>query len=330
MNAYLQGVQYYLPATRVTNEQLIAANPSWNGKDIYTKTGIKTRHHAAENETASDLGFKAANNLIREAGMDAGGIDALLFCTQSPDYPLPTTACLLQERLGLPRTTACFDYNLGCSGFTYGLWLARALIVSESCKNVLLILADTYSKYCEPTDLATASVFGDAGAAAIVTREQSKGIATIGSTVLGTDGRGAENLIVREGGARTPRTPNSSDRCLYMNGPEIFAFALSSVRHAIDRLLTENQLKWEQVDWFLFHQAGKIILDKLRASLRIPADKMPIELEDVGNTVSATIPLLLRRHLDRQCFFPGQTCVLAGFGVGYSWAVTLLTWGNER
>ena len=329
MKAYLQAIQYYLPPKTVTNEQLVAANPTWNSENIFAKTGIRTRHCALESQTASDLGFEAASAVIREARVDVAGIDALLLCTQSPDYPLPTSACLLQERLGLPRTTACFDYNLGCSGFTYGLWLARALVLSGSCRNVLLIMADTYSKYCEPSDLATASIFGDAGAAALVTREKPMGIATIGPTVLGTDGRGAENLIVRAGGARTPREPTHKDQCLYMNGPEIFAFALSSVRHAIGRLLEENQLTWDQVDWFLFHQASKFVLDKLRESMRIPADKMPIALEDVGNTVSATIPLLLRRQLDRQCFIPGQTCVLAGFGVGYSWAMTLLKWGNE-
>ncbi len=290
MTAYLQAVQYHLPSTVVTNEQLVEANPSWKPEDIYAKTGIRTRRYAAKEETAADLGFEAARALLTETGIDAASVDALLFCTQSPDYPLPTTACVLQQRLGLPTTTACFDYNLGCSGFTYGLWLARALILSESCRNVLLVLADTYSKYCAPADLATTSIFGDAGAAALLTSDKARGIARIGPTVLGTDGRGAQNLIVRAGGARTPPNPTPQDRCLFMNGPEIFAFTLTSVRSAIGTLLARTSLTWDQVDWFMFHQANGFMLEKLRSAMKIPESKMPIALEDVGNTVCATIP----------------------------------------
>jgi len=329
MNAYLRSIQFHLPATIRTNEELVAANPGWSAEDIYTKTGIRARRVAAADETAGDLGYAAADRLLEETGMNRNEIDVLLFCTQSADYFLPTTACLLQERLGLPATCGALDYNLGCSGFTYGLWLARSLILSGSASNVLLVVADTYSKYCDLHDLATVTVFGDAGAAALISASADHSIARLGPSVVGTDGRGGNNLIVRSGCARQPQSAAPQDNHLYMNGPEIFSFTLTAVKAGIDQLLDKLGIEWGDVDWYLFHQANRFMLERLGAAMKIPESKLPVDLQDVGNTVGASIPLLMRRMMDQGRFQPGQTCVLAGFGVGYSWAMTGLTWGAE-
>lgn len=322
MNAYLRGVESHLPERILDNAALVAQNPGWDADAIFKKTGIRERRIAAPGETAADLGTIAAERLLARTDVDRDEIDALLFCTQSPDRFLPTTACTIQPRLELGTHCGAFDFNLGCSGFTYGLWVARGLIVSGSARNVLLVTADTYSKFCDPHDLATVTIFGDAGAAALIGRDDAGALAEVGQTVVGTDGRGAENLIVRGGACREP----AGDRSLYMNGPEIFSFTLGSVKAGIARLLEQTGTDWKSVDRYLFHQANRFMLDNLRRTMKIPVEKMPIDLEDTGNTVSASIPLLMTRELERGNLKAGQSCVLAGFGVGYSWAMSALRW----
>jgi 3-oxoacyl-[acyl-carrier-protein] synthase-3 len=327
MSAYLRGIQYCLPEQVRRNEDLAAVHRTWDPAKFYEKTGIRSRRIASVDQTAGDLGYRAAERLLDELSVDRDTIGALIFCTQSPDFFLPTTACLLQERLGLPTHCGAFDYNLGCSGFTYGLWLSRSLILSNAVSNVLLIVADTYSKYCDPDDLTTAPIFGDAGAAALISAAPAGSIGTLGPTVVGTDGRGASNLIVRAGGARLPKSSARGDTYLYMNGPEVFSFTLSAVKVGIQQLLDRLEVGWDEVDLFLFHQANRFLLQRLQAVMKIPDEKLPIDVEDVGNTVSASIPLLIRRGMDRGLFRPGQRCVMAGFGVGYSWAMSAMTWG---
>lgn len=340
MSAYLRAIRYWLPQQCRTNEDLVRLNPTWQADAILAKTGIRSRPVAAEDETAADLGCRAAERLLEETGVERERIDALLFCTQSPDYFLPTTACLLQTRLGLRDTCGAFDFNLGCSGFTYGLWLASALINSQAAENVLLIVADTYSKYCNLHDLATATIFADGAAAALITARESNASAEVGLTVVGTDGRGAEQLIVRAGGARqraqeasAPAGPadvqtGPGGEYLSMNGPEIFTFTLSRVQAAIQQLLQRINLDWHDVDWFLLHQANRFMLEQLRKKMALPPEKVPIDMETLGNTVSATIPILIARCQQRGQFQAGQHCILAGFGVGYSWAVSYLRWLN--
>ena len=293
---------------------------------------------AGPDETAADLGFRAADSLLHETGFDRSQIDALLFCTQSPDYFLPTTACLLQTRLGLSTHCTALDYNLGCSGFVYGVWLARSLILSDSAQNVLLIAGDTLSKYCDRHDATTATIFGDGAAAALITRDPANAVATLGRSILGTDGRGGEHLIVRSGAARRPlagdgsqaqpadRGSNPSDERLFMNGPEIFAFTLSAVQPGIQRLLDALELDWNDIDLFFFHQANRFMLEQLRRQMSIPLEKMPIRLEMCGNTASASIPIILRQCEVEGMLKPGHRCVMAGFGVGFSWAMGFLQW----
>ncbi|MDP1797462.1 MAG: ketoacyl-ACP synthase III [Planctomycetaceae bacterium] len=326
MKAYLHSIATELAARVQSNDELVAGVEGWTADRIRTKTGIAERRIAAPDETAGDLCFRAAEKLIAAGNIDRSTIDALIVCTQSPDYFLPSTACVLQDRLQLPQTVAAFDVTLGCSGYTYGLWLARSLILSESAKNVLLLAGDTYSKYCHPKDLSVASLFGDGATASLITDQAANVWAEIGPSVLGTDGRGAPNLIVKAGASRQPTSEIPSDRYLHMKGAEIASFAVSTVKGVIERLLDKVGLKATDVDGYLFHQANPVFVQRLVSAYKLPPEKVPVGLASIGNTCSATIPMLLEECAQAGRFKPGQKLVLVGFGVGYSWAGTLLEW----
>jgi 3-oxoacyl-[acyl-carrier-protein] synthase III len=336
--AFLRGIQYILPQGRRTNDDLVRANAGWDAESIHRKTGIRSRPVVEQGETAGDLGFRAAVSLLDELEMDRRKIDTLIFCTEAADYLLPATACVLHERLGLAASCGAFDINLGCSGYPYGLWLAKALVDSGSAQNVLLVVADTLAQYCGRHDLTTATIFADGAAASLIAREAHPALASIGPSVVGTDGSGAEFLIVRNGGARHPSRlaiaggdettqGASADDCLYMNGPGVYSFTLTRVPAAVEELLKRVNLELSEIDLFLFHQANRFLLENLALKMNIPRAKMPIDLEEVGNAGSAALPILVRRCLDRGILQPGQRCVLAGFGVGLSWAVTYVQWG---
>jgi 3-oxoacyl-[acyl-carrier-protein] synthase-3 len=325
MKCYLAGIAYDLPDRVVTNAELAAENPGWEPEKLYKKTGIRQRHVVSEGETAADLGTRAAERLLERSDVDRGSVDTLIVGTQSPDHFLPGDSALLQDRLGLPTTCAAFDVTLGCSGYPYGLWLARALIISGSSRNVLLVSADTYSRYCDPHDVTTVTLFGDAAGATLLTGEPRGALAEVGATVLGTDGRGSCNLIVRDGAARSSTRPGSPPR-LFMNGPEVLSFTLDSVKTGIERLLDVAHLDWDQVDLFLMHQANRFLLESLRLKMGIDPERWPIDVEQTGNTVNASIPLLIGRLMERGQLTGPRTSVLAGFGVGYSWAMSLVRW----
>jgi len=329
MNAFLQAIATELPARVQTNDDLAAGVDGWTADRILSRTGVTGRHIAAADETAGDLCCRAAERLFAESRIDRATIDTLIVCTQSPDYFLPSTACVLQDRLGLPLSVAAFDVMLGCSGYTYGLWLARSLVLSESSSNVLLLAGDTYSKYCRPQDLPVASLFGDAGTASVITRSPDSVWAKIGPSVLGTDGRGAANLIVKAGGSRLRTSETASDRYLYMNGAEVTSFAVSTVKAVITSLLDKVGLRWPDVDGFVFHQASPTFVQRLAAAYKLPPEKVALGASDVGNTCSATIPMVLEKCARANRFQPGQTLVLVGFGVGYSWAATLIEWQKD-
>src|SRR5262245_21743732 len=239
IDAYLEGVDYHLPDGRLTNADLARDFPDWEIDKVYEKTGIASRRVAAPDESAADLAVHAARRLLDRLGVRPVDVDFLLFCTQTPDYFLPTTACLLQDRLGLPTSAGALDFNLGCSGFVYGLSLAKGLIETAQATNVLLLTADTYSKFLHPDDRSVRTLFGDAAAATLVQvrTDASVGGAGIGPFVFGTDGQGKDNLIVATGGMRQPVPAPGSSQHLAMNGPEIFTFTLQAVPRAIEELL---------------------------------------------------------------------------------------------
>jgi 3-oxoacyl-[acyl-carrier-protein] synthase-3 len=318
--AAVRTIRCHLPEARLTNEDLAAEFGDWSVEKIFEKTGIVVRGLAAADECASDLGVAAGRKLFAAGAVRAEEIDFLIFCTQSPDYFLPSSACVMQERLGLRTSCGAIDVNQGCSGFVYGLSLAKGLIESGTVSNVLLITGDTYSRYIGRTDRGVRTIFSDGAAAtwigAVETEMEAE---AIGPFVLGTDGRGAEHLIVRGGASRTP--PPAT---LHMNGPEIFTFTLRQVPGLVAQLLDKAALKLDDVDMFVFHQANRFMLEQLRKKIGIPSSKFCVNLEAYGNTVSSTIPMALEIALARGQVRAGQTIMVVGFGVGYSWAGSLL------
>jgi 3-oxoacyl-[acyl-carrier-protein] synthase-3 len=324
--AAIRAIEYALPEAVVTNEDLAAQFPDWTSQSIESKTGITERRIAAGEECSSDLAVTAAKRLFGSGVCSDRDIDFLLLCTQSPDYFLPTTACLVQKRLGLPTTTGALDFNLGCSGFVYGLSLAKGLIESGQSRNVLLITAETYSKFIHPSDRSARTLFGDAAAATLISAGPANA-PLIGPIVLGTDGQGAENLIVRAGGMRCRAAdPDNRAGYLSMNGPEIFNFALAAVPAAVHEVLRRAEKSIGDVDLFVFHQANEYMLDHLRRKLKIEPERFYIALRQYGNTVSCTIPIALKDALSEGRLHTGDLVMLVGFGVGYSWGATLVRW----
>jgi len=333
MTVYLGALACHVPEFREDVAALCRENPEWSADAIVRKTGIRQRSIAEPGETAADLGFSAAQRLFASAGVDRQSIDGLIFNSHSPDYWMPATACLLQQRLGLPTTCAAFDLALGCSGFTYSLWVAKSLVESGARRNVLVISAETFSRFCSRDDLTTVTLFGDGAGAALVTADPAGALAEIGGTILGTDGSGAEHLIVRQGAARevAAREPGASSSAphVWMNGPEVFSFTLGTVRPALQRLAEQEGIAWSEVRYFLLHQASGFMLEKLRAQLGLTAEQCPIDLEETGNTANASLPILLDRMRQRGAFRAGDRLFLAGFGVGLSWAMTHLVWRED-
>lgn len=335
IRAAIRDIASHFPEQRLTNEALAAEMGDWDAEKILAKTGIAERRIAAPDECASDLGVAAARKLFDRGGCGPKDVDFLLFCTQSPDYFLPTTACLIQERLGLPTHCGAIDFNQGCSGFVYGLALAKSLVETGTARNVLLITAETYSKFLNPKDRSVRTIFGDAAAATLIS-----GIETdrelIGPFVFGTDGRGAEHLIVPAGGMRKPRQAETrlereaesgnwrSEDNLYMNGGEIFSFTLQVIPGLVDELLAKSGRARESVDYFFFHQANAFMLKHLRTKMKLPAERFWIDVESCGNTVSSTIPIAMSEALARGVVHPGEHTMLVGFGVGLSWAATMV------
>ena len=332
MKAYIQSISYYLPEKVVTNEDLVREFPEWTVNKIAEKVGIGKRHVAAPDETALDMAVKAAELLFKEHDIQKNSIDYILFCTQSPDYFLPTSACIIQDRLGVPTSAGALDFNLGCSGYIYGLSLAKGLICGGVAKNVLLLTGETYTKHLHPRDKGNRTIFGDAATATLVSTE---GFAEIGNFSLGTDGKGAGNLILKNGGMRFPGHSDGkaeldesgnpvSDDYIYMNGSEIFTFTLDRVPGLVKEVLAKNGLSKEEIDLFIFHQANRYMLDFLRKKMKIGEDHFYYCLNDFGNTVSNTIPIALAEAKGERRIEKGQNILLAGFGVGYSWAGCLL------
>jgi 3-oxoacyl-[acyl-carrier-protein] synthase-3 len=327
MQAAITHVSYYLPEGRLTNAEIAAQFPEWTPEKIAAKTGISERRISGPGECASDLACAAARRLLDSGVCERSDIDFLLLCTQSPDYPLPTTACLIQHRLGLPISCGALDFNLGCSGWVYGLSLAKGLIESGQARNVLLLTAETYTKYFAPDDRSVRTIFGDGAAATLVRAvpdDQTSGVPCIGPVVCGTDGAGGEHLIVSEGGARFPAGSQLASPLLFMNGPEIFTFSLRVVPRIVRRALENAHLTLESTDLVIFHQANQYMLDHLRKKLAIPAEKFVLDMADCGNTVSSTIPIALARAIQQGRARPGHTILTVGFGVGLSWAASII------
>jgi 3-oxoacyl-[acyl-carrier-protein] synthase-3 len=332
--AEIRGIAYALPDLVVTNEMLGAENPAWDMSRVQSRTGVAARHIARDDETAFDLACRACDLLFQEHPGARERVDAILFCTQSGDYVMPPNACLLHEYLGLPEDVFATDFNLACSGFVYGLGLAQSLLASGIATNVLLVNADTYSKYVNRGDRSARALFGDGAAATwFAASDSGRGLVGIRCSTSGKDHR---KFIIPAGGCRQPRIPETaveqvdssgnlrSLENIHMDGAGVLSVLNATAPRQIRTLLESNQMTLDDIDLFVFHQASKMALDSLTARLRIPADKSFSNLRGVGNTVSASIPIAIRDAIDLGKIKPGDRVLLSAIGVGMSWATAII------
>lgn len=321
-------IAYYLPEKVLKNSELSEIYPDWSAEKIYKKTGISERRISAENETSSDMAISAANRLFDEYDIDRNIIEFIILITQSPDYQLPTTACVVQNKLGIPTTAGAFDINLGCSGYVYGLSVAKSMLKSGMVKNVLLITSEMYSKFIHPMDKSVRTIFGD-GATAVFLDELD--FENIGEFVFGTDGSGYDKLIIPSSGIKginSNETALNSDtrtpKNLFMDGAEIFNFTIDVIPKTVSDVLEKNNMNMEDIDLFVFHQANELMLDYLKKIINIPSEKFYVNVKNVGNTVSTSIPLALKMAEEDGRLKKGYKVMLVGFGVGLSWGATII------
>jgi 3-oxoacyl-[acyl-carrier-protein] synthase-3 len=332
--ADIRAIAYALPDGVVTNEMLRTENPTWDMRRVMSRTGVASRHIAAPDETAFDLACRACDQLLADHPELQGHIDAILFCTQSEDYLLPANSTLLHGYLDLPEEVFAIDYNLACSGFVYGLALAQSLIAGGMAHDVLLVTADTYSKYIHPGDRAARTLFGDGAAATwISSSESGRGVVDV---LCASSGKDHGMFIIPAGGCRTPRSAETSvaraditgsTRSLenvHMDGSGVLSFVESRVPPQVRAILERNGKTMDDIDLVIFHQASKVTLDSLCRLLDVPSEKAFTNLRDVGNTVSASIPIAMRDATDQGRLQPGSRVLLSGFGVGMSWASAIL------
>jgi len=334
MSINITAVEYYLPKNIVANDDLIKENPEWDLKNVETKSGIITRHIASENETALDLAVEACNKLYQKQSQYLERIDGIIFCTQSPDYIMPPNSYLLHKHLRLHENIMAYDFNLACSGYVYSLAMANSFITSGLAKKILLVNADTYSKYISKKDRSTRVLFGD-GAAITIVEKSDRGRGMIDVDFIST-GKNFDKFYIPAGGCRLPKSNDTSkeemDRNgnirskndIYMDGMAVWAAINSVVPKQIKNLLDRNKLELADIDLFLFHQASQMTLESLIKVLGIDKDKVYIDLADKGNTVSATIPIALKDAMEMKKLTRGSLVLMSGFGVGMSYATMII------
>jgi len=334
MSCLLRDLAYYLPERVLTNHELARENPDWDLQRTEERTGVVERHIAGDGETALDLALQACRKLFARQPAAREAIDAILFCTQSEDHIMPPNSCILHQHLGLSENVFALDFNLACSGYVYGLSLARALVASGQATNLLLVTADTYSKYVHRQDRAARVLFGDG--AAVTWLGNSRGKARILDTRCFTNGSQYQKFMIPAGGCRLPRSEQTGIATaddhgnvraldnIHMDGVGVFSFFSSRVPREILGLLAKNNLTSEQIDLFIFHQASKLILDHLTAALKLDSGRVFTNLRRIGNTVSASIPIALENAMASGRLESGMLVVLSGFGVGLSWGSALI------
>lgn len=322
------------PAHILTNEELRAAHEDWDFDRLEKRAGVFARHVAANGETALDFVIQACEQLDAQGQLRPADIDALIFCTQCPDYVMPPNSCILHGKLNLRPEVLAFDITLACSGYIYGLRLADSLICSGAARRVLLATSDTYTRYVHAGDRATRCLFGDGGAVSMIAASQNgRGIRDIR---CGTAGNQYDRFMIPAGGMRISRSPETAIETvdgsgnirtaehIKMDGLGILSFFNATVPSSVRQTLASNGLSIDDVDLFVFHQASQVALDSLRTIIGIPIEKMVYDLAETGNLVSASIPVALRRAFDRGQAKPGQLALLCGFGVGLSWGTALV------
>jgi 3-oxoacyl-[acyl-carrier-protein] synthase-3 len=311
----LTSIAHALPEA-VVESTTTAAEHDFDPAFIRDKLGIERRHIAGPEDTTATLAAQACDAVLEQSDTAAKDIEALIIVTQTPDYVLPHTSALVQDSVGLPNTVAAFDISLGCSGFVYGLSVAQAFMTANGFSKGLLVTSETYSRLIAPDDRATAPLFGDGATATLL---DDAPLYTLGKTTFGTDGGRHDALIARGTGCK----PGERES-LYMDGRGIFNFMMGEMPGDIERCLAANGLEKDAIDCWVFHQASKYMLRMLSRRVGISAERVVIDLEDVGNTTSSTVPLALERNVLNQEPLP-EHVFISGFGVGLSWSSGVLT-----
>lgn len=344
---YINAISYYLPEKFIDNETIVKEFMDFTEKNdspitatsLFEQCGVKRRYVSHVDETCKMLGNKAAENLFAEWKIDRASIEYIIFVSDALEYKGPTTACVMQHDLQLNQTVAAIDILHGCTGWIYGLSLARAVIEMGLVKNVLLVTADTPTKVIHPADPDIRAIFSDAGAATFISNSIiENGINTsIGDFTFGTDGKGERSLYVNRSGTNDaaditwlsqhtnlPPKQLLGGR-LHMDSPKIFLFAFRRVPQLVKEVLNKNRLDINEIDFFIFHQANGTMLEFLRKRMKIPKEKFIISIEHIGNTVSASIPIAMKQLVDDERIIPGNKILVAGFGIGFSWGATIIT-----
>ena len=332
MSLIIKSLEYYLPDTIITNEDLQKENPNWNLDKVVEKSGVFQRHIAGKNETAYDLSVKACDKLFQTN--DKNDIDGIIYCTQSPDYIMPSNSFLLHNYLNLKDKVFAFDFNHACTGFIYSLAMANAFVNSGMAKQILIVTADTYSKYINKKDRSTRVLFGDGAAATIVkVSNDRRGIIDI---ELGSSGSGYNKFWIPAGGLRLPKSDSTSvlikdDRGnkrtqndIEMDGFGVWSFINSVAPKQVNRLLKKNNIDKTDVNQFIFHQASLMTLESIMKILKLNEENVFINIHNIGNTVSASIPIAIKDAIDKDKIDIGSTVILSGFGVGLSYGAILM------
>ncbi|PTM04679.1 MAG: 3-oxoacyl-ACP synthase [Bacteroidetes bacterium] len=331
--AFIDKISIYLPEKVRTNADISAQFPEWPVEKIASKTGIAERRISAENELSSDMAIKVAEKLFLEYSIDRSTIDFLIICSVSPDYNFPNNSCIVQNALGLRKDIGAFDYNLGCSGYVYGLAMANSFIDTGLAKNVLLITSETITKFINEKDKGNLTLFGDAAAATLLSADE--GVCKPSNFMLGTDGGGGSSIIMHRGGMRQPSFSESTEsqdqygnvfdrNYLFMDGPEVFKFTLNTVPPLVKSVLTKANSSIDDMDLFVFHQANGFMLEQLRKFIKIPKEKFYFCIEKTGNTVASSIPIALKEAEKEGRLKKGDKVFLAAFGTGFSWGACIL------
>lgn len=327
------GVVSCVPSKALKNEDFFDTFGEAAVADVVKMIGVQSRRRVEGTTTTRDLCRAAAQMLLKELAWAPESVDAIIFVSQTPDFRLPPTACALQADLGISTSCVAFDINLGCSGYPYALWLGLTMIQTGAARRVLLAVGDTISRLVDPADRATALLFGDAGT---VTALEATDDNVAAQFILGSDGQGVKNLIVPTGGFRDymacgdSRLHGRAGDMLYMDGGEIFNFTLRAVPPLVSRTIELGAADGRQPDYYLFHQANQFMLKHLIKKTKLSPSQTPLNIDEFGNTSSASIPLLITTKLKPVLREQSQRLALFGFGVGYSWASACLDIGPLR
>ena len=316
------GTGSYLPAQRVTNQeladQLAAKGIETSDEWIVSRSGISARHFAAPDEKSSDLGVNAARKALEMAGLEANDIDLIIVASSTPDFfgSFPSTACIVQQKLGITNHGAAVDVQAVCSGFVYALSTADAFIRAGVHKNVLVIGTEVFSRILDFSDRTTCVLFGDGAGAVVVTASEEPGIL---ATAMHADGRHSGILCM----------PNSFDRAvageayLYMDGPAVFKLAVTVLEKVANEALEHAQMPASDIDWLIPHQANLRIMNGTAKKLGLPLEKMVVTVNEHGNTSAASIPLALDQAVRDGRIKPGQNILMEGVGGGFTWGAVL-------